>query len=128
MLSIEDDVRRHTGVGGDHELILVTELHIHEANQVAVARLCWLAVVAALERKELEVAHGGDERVRHVAWLAHGVQVEAEVALGGGVHGARQRQAAAVELQRRDVLRHGASHDHVDVLGAGPQAPDDALP
>jgi len=43
MLSIEDV--RHTGVGGDHGLILVTELHIHEANQVAVA---WLSLPSLL--------------------------------------------------------------------------------
>jgi hypothetical protein len=104
----------------------VSKLHIDEVDQVAVTRLG--LGVAAAERKELEVAHGGDERVGDVARLAHGLQVEAEVALGGGVHGARERQAAAVELQRRDVLRHGTGHDHVDVLGAGPQAPDDALP
>jgi hypothetical protein len=77
-----------TGVGGDHELVLVTELHVDKVNQVAVAGLG--TAIAAMERKELEVAHGGDERVRHFAGLAHGVQVETKVALRGGVHGARE--------------------------------------
>uniref|UniRef100_A0A804UGW5 Uncharacterized protein n=1 Tax=Zea mays TaxID=4577 RepID=A0A804UGW5_MAIZE len=78
--------------------------------------------------QELEVAHCGDEGVRDLAGLAHGVEVDAEVALGGRVHGAGERQPAAVELERGDVLRHGAGDDDVDVLGAGPHPPDDPLP
>ncbi|BAS94762.1 Os05g0500950, partial [Oryza sativa Japonica Group] len=117
------------GVGGDDELVLVSELDVDEVDEAAVVGLRGGDVVGAgVDGEELEVAHCWDEGVGDLAGLAHGVEVEAEVALGGGVHGAGERQPAAVELQCRDVLRHGAGDDDVDVLGAGPHPPDDALP
>jgi len=79
-------------------------------------------------RKQLEVAHVGHDGVGHLRRVAHGAEVQAEVALGRRVHGARHGEAAAVVLERRDVLRHGARHDHVQVLGVGPHPGDDALP
>jgi hypothetical protein len=106
----------------------VAELDVDEVHEVAGLGLGGGVAAGGGDGEELEVAHGGDEGVGDVAGLAHRVEVDAEVALGGGVHGAGQRQAAAVELKRGDVLRHGAGDDDVDVLGVGPDPPDDALP
>jgi hypothetical protein len=45
--------------------------------------------VGRLDGEKLEVAHCGYERVGDIAGLAHGIDVEAKVALGGVVHGTR---------------------------------------
>jgi hypothetical protein len=128
---VADAVAAEPRVGGDHQLVLLPHLgvrQVHQPRRRAVVpagrRLAGRRVV----RQQLEVAHVGHDGVGHLRRVAHGPEVQPEVALGGGVHGARHGQPAAVVPQRRDVLRHGARHDHVQVLGVGPHPGDDALP
>jgi len=96
---------------------------VHQLRRVARRHAARL-----VHGEELEVAHVGHDGVAHLRRVAHGPEVEPEVALGGGVHGAGHRQAAAVVLQGGDVLLHRAGHDHVQVPGVGPHAGDDARP
>ncbi|CAD5169561.1 unnamed protein product, partial [Musa acuminata subsp. malaccensis] len=110
-------------VGGDHQLVLLPHLHVGQVHE-----LRWRSGRRRVEGEELEVGHVRHDGVGDLAGLAHGAEVEAEVALGGGVHGARHRQAAAVVLEGGNVLRHGARHDHVEVHGVGPDPGDDTRP
>ncbi|BAT14266.1 Os11g0528812 [Oryza sativa Japonica Group] len=112
--------------GGDDELVVGADLDADEVHHLAVADL--LAVAVLLHLDELVVAHVGQQRVHHLLRRVQRPEVDAEVGLRRRVHRRHQRQPAAVELQQRDVLRHGPRHDHVDVLGPRPQPPHDAPP
>ncbi|GER53356.1 quaternary ammonium compound-resistance protein [Striga asiatica] len=77
----------------------------------------------------LTVAHGGDEGVGDFAGLAERVEIHSKVALGGGVHGADEGEAAArVKLECRDVLGHGPGYYNVHVFRIWPDAGDYPLP
>jgi hypothetical protein len=68
--------------------------------EVAGLRLSGGVAAGGEDMEELKVTHGGDEGVSDITGLAHRVEVDAELALGRGVHGAGKWKAAAVELQR----------------------------
>ncbi|KAB8083654.1 hypothetical protein EE612_005928, partial [Oryza sativa] len=115
-------------VGGDHQLVLPPDLGVGQVDEPRRRRVAGQRRRVRVVRHQLEVAHVGHDGVRHLRRVAHGAQVEAEVALGRRVHGARHGEPTAVELERGDVLRHGARDDHVEVLGVGPHPGDDPLP
>lgn len=107
------------GVSSDHELVFLPHLHVHQIHQL---------LLLVVEGEELEVGHGGDEGVGDIAGLAQGVEVDAEVALGRGIHCADKRQTVAVIIESGNVLRHGPSNDDINVFGVRPEAGDDPLP
>ncbi|BAT02452.1 Os07g0592733, partial [Oryza sativa Japonica Group] len=76
---VADAVPVQPGVGGDHQLVLAPHLHageVHELGGVARSR------AGLVHGEELEVAHVRHDGVGHLGGVAHGAEVEAEVALG----------------------------------------------
>lgn len=87
------------GVGGDDELVLVSELDVDE---VTVVGLRGGDVVAGVDEEELEVEHCWDEGVGDLAGLAQGVEVENVLVVDAALQrSAQQKRRVAVEEEQR---------------------------
>ena len=88
-----------TSISCDNKFIFLAKFDINKLNQLLLFLLIegsggvervMRHPVASINRQELVVAHGGNEGVRDLAWLAKRVKVDTKVALTRRIHGAHK--------------------------------------